>query len=66
MERPIDSVDIVSDGIVVRFRDGLLAYFPHSFLRDHIRSGSNQVFVDCSASGDAALPPSHRASPLVN
>lgn len=28
MEKPIESVDILSDGILVRFTDGLLTYFP--------------------------------------
>lgn len=46
MEKPIESVDIVSDGILVRFTDGLLTYFPHDFLRENIGIGSNQVFVD--------------------
>ncbi len=46
MERPIESVDVVSDGILVRFADGLLTYFPHEFLRGHVGLGSNQVFLD--------------------
>lgn len=46
MQRPIESVQIVSDGILVRFSDGVLTYFPQSFLRDHIGVGSNQVFLD--------------------
>ena len=52
MERPITSVEIVSDGILVRFSDGLLSYFPHDFLRDHIGTGSNQVFLDQNPSSD--------------
>ena len=46
MDRPIESVDIVSDGILVRFSDGLLTYFPHDFLRQNIGIGSNQIFFD--------------------
>ncbi len=46
MEKQIESVQIVSDGIVVRFSDGVLTYFPQNFLRDHIGVGSNQVFLD--------------------
>ncbi len=46
MEHPIESVELVSDGILVRFSDGLLTYFPHHFLRENIGIGSNQVFVD--------------------
>ena len=46
MDKPIDSVQIVSDGIVVRFSDGVLTYFPQGFLRDNIGVGSNQVFLD--------------------
>lgn len=55
MERPIESVDIVSDGILVRFSDGLLTYFPHGFLRDHIGVGSNQVFLDQNPSEDTGV-----------
>lgn len=54
MHRPIESVEIVSDGILVRFSDGQLTYFPHDFLREHIGVGSNQVFLDQSSSHDAA------------
>ena len=46
MQRPIESVEMVSDGILVRFSDGLLTYFPHNFLRDNIGVGSNQIFLD--------------------
>ncbi len=46
MEKPIKSVQIVSDGIVVRFSDGVLTYYPQNFLRDHIGVGSNQLFLD--------------------
>ena len=46
VENPIESVQIVSDGIVVRFSDGVLTYFPQGFLREHIGQGSNQVFLD--------------------
>lgn len=46
MEKPIESVQIVSDGIVVRFSDGVLTYFSQTFLRDHIGVGSNQLFLD--------------------
>ena len=55
MERPIESVDIVSDGILVRFSDGLLTYFPHEFLRQNIGTGSNQVFLDRAPSREAGL-----------
>lgn len=55
MEPPIESVEIVSDGILVRFSDGLLAYFPHEFLRDHIGIGSNQVFVDHNPATDSPM-----------
>ncbi len=54
MEKPIESVQIVSDGIVVRFSDGILTYFPQGFLRENIGRGSNQVFLDydpCDAAG---------------
>ncbi len=54
MERPIESVQIVSDGIIVRFSDGVLTYYPQRFLRDHIGHGSNQVFLDHDPSGDKA------------
>lgn len=46
MDKPIESVQIVSDGIVVRFSDGLVSYFPQGFLRDSVGVGSNQVFLD--------------------
>ena len=46
MEKPIESVNIVSDGIVVRFSDGVLSYFPQNFLREHIGVGSNQRLLD--------------------
>ena len=46
MEKQIESVQIVSDGIVVRFSDGVLTYFPQGFLRENIGVGSNQVFLD--------------------
>ncbi len=46
MEKPIESVQIVSDGIVVRFSDGVLTYFPQGFLRENIGVGSNQIFLD--------------------
>ncbi len=46
MERPIESVDVVSDGILVRFSDGMLTYFSHDFLRSNVGIGSNQVFLD--------------------
>ncbi len=46
MAKPIESVQIVSDGIVVRFSDGVLTYFPGGFLREHIGVGSNQVLLD--------------------
>ena len=55
MEKPIESVDIVSDGIMVRFTDGLLTYFPHDFLRGNIGIGSNQVFLDRNPSAEAGL-----------
>ena len=55
MDRPIESVDIVSDGILVRFSDGLLTYFPHDFLRQNIGIGSNQVFLDRTPSREAGL-----------
>lgn len=54
MEKLIVSVQIVSDGIVVRFSDGVLTYFPQGFLRENIGVGSNQVFLDydpCDAGG---------------
>jgi hypothetical protein len=56
VEKPIESVQIVSDGILVRFADGVLTYFPQGFLRDHIGVGSNQIFVDYEQSFD------HRSS----
>lgn len=46
MEKPIKSVQIVSDGIVVRFSDGVVTYFGQEFLRENIGVGSNQVFLD--------------------
>lgn len=46
MNSPIESVQLVSDGILVRFGDGLITYYPQGFLRDHIGRGSNQVFLD--------------------
>ena len=46
MQKPIESVQIVSDGIVVRFSDGVLTYFPQNFLREHMGLGSNQIFLD--------------------
>lgn len=46
MSKPIESVDIVSDGLLVRFSDGMLTYFPHEFLRNNVGIGSNQVFLD--------------------
>ena len=55
MEKPIESVDIVSDGILVRFTDGLLTYFPHDFLRGNIGIGSNQVFLDRNPSVKAGM-----------
>ena len=54
-QRPIESVDIVSDGILVRFSDGVLSYFPHEFLRESIGSGSNQVFLDRASSDETCL-----------
>jgi hypothetical protein len=51
VERPIESVQIVSDGILVRFSDGTLTYFPQTFLRDNIGVGANQVFLDYDPSG---------------
>ena len=57
MERPIESVQIVSDGILVRFSDGVLTYFPQSFLRDHIGEGSNQIFLDYDPSASRANKP---------
>ena len=56
MEKPIESVQIVSDGIVVRFSDGVLTYFPQGFLRDHISVGSNQIFLD----HDPCIPATRR------
>lgn len=58
MEKPIESVQIVSDGIVVRFSDGVLTYFPQGFLRDHIGVGSNQIFLDY----DPSAPDTRRKS----
>lgn len=55
MDRPIESVEIVSDGIVVRFSDGLLSYFPHDFLREHVGTGSNQVFLDHNPSTEPGV-----------
>ena len=52
MERPIESVQIVSDGIVVRFSDGVVTYYPQHFLRDHIDKGPNQIFLDYDPSAD--------------
>ena len=49
MERPIQSVEMVSDGILVRFSDGLLTYYPHSFLRDHSGCGPNQIFLEANS-----------------
>ncbi len=46
MEKRIESVQIVSDGILVRFCDGVLTYFPQGFLRENIGIGSNQIFLD--------------------
>lgn len=46
MVKPIESVQIVSDGILVRFSDGVLTYYPQGFLRKHMGLGSNQVFLD--------------------
>ena len=46
MVKPIKSVEIVSDGIVVRFADGVCSYFPQGFLREHVGVGPNQVFLD--------------------
>lgn len=57
MQKPIESVQIVSDGIVVRFSDGVLTYFPQGFLRDHIGVGSNQVFVDYDPSDQPIAGP---------
>ena len=54
MHRAIESVQIVSDGIIVRFSDGVLTYFPQGFLRDHIGVGSNQVFLDYDPSDKGA------------
>jgi hypothetical protein len=46
VRKPIESAEIVSDGIVVRFSDGVLTYFSQEFLREHIGVGSNQIFLD--------------------
>lgn len=56
MEKPIESVKIVSDGIVVRFSDGVLSYFPQNFLREHIGIGSNQLFLDYDPFESKATP----------
>lgn len=52
MEKLIESVQIVSDGIIVRFSDGVLTYFPQGFLRENVGVGSNQIFVDHEQSFD--------------
>lgn len=58
MEKLIESVQIVSDGILVRFSDGVLTYFPQGFLRENIGVGSNQVFLDYDPHGTARGPKS--------
>ena len=65
MDRSIESVELVSDGILVRFSDGLLTYFPQDFLRDHIGIGSNQVFLDAGAAAESNTLP-HLPGSRVN
>lgn len=62
MEKPIESVKIVSDGILVRFSDGVLTYFPQGFLREHIGVGSNQIFVDHDPSETHAITLAHESA----
>ncbi len=42
----ISSVTLVSDGILVGFRNGMKCYFATAFLKEHIGLGSNQIFVN--------------------
>ena len=67
MEKPIEAVELVSDGILVRFSDGQLTYFSHEFLRSNIGVGSNQVFLDSSPSADAGtFAPCRTLFPYLN
>ncbi len=45
MRQPVQSVKIVSDGIVIEFADGTAAYFGAEFLAEHIGQGSNHIFL---------------------
>ena len=44
--RSIEDVDVVSDGIIVRFSAGLSCYFPADFLLRNAGSETNQIFLD--------------------
>jgi hypothetical protein len=43
---PIESIDMVSDGIIVAFSQGHSCYFSAAFLKEHIGRDGNQVFLN--------------------
>ncbi len=53
MSECVESVVVVSDGILVRFGNGVNCYYPASFLLEHLDAGPNQVFLDYDPSGDS-------------
>ena len=46
MSNIIQSIDTVSDGIVVEFQGGVSCYYLADFLLAHAASGANRVFLD--------------------
>ncbi len=42
----IQSIDTVSDGIVVEFQGGVSCYYSADFLLAHTASATNRVFLD--------------------
>ncbi len=41
----VQSVLVVSDGIVIDFLDGTSCYFPGSFLLDHVHTDGNHILL---------------------
>jgi hypothetical protein len=46
MNRVIEAVEAVSDGVVVEFQGGTRCYFSAEFLLQNIDHGSNRIFLD--------------------
>lgn len=63
VKQAVRSVRIVSDGVIIEFTDGVVAFFAANFLADNVSVGPNQRFLGYDPSPDGEPSPA-RSYPI--